>query len=396
MAEIACCRNAGVASCGGAYFPIGYRGSILSLLLQRELSTLSANLATHSITANAPQQKLLSNLAAPPSERYNTAAVPPGHLRESNSWSIGMHNVVIIGSGCAGLTAAIYAARANLKPLVIDGHEPGGQLTLTTMVENFPGFPDGILGPELVEFMRKQAQRFGAEFRSGAVSSVAFKNRPFKIEAGKEAFEAETLIVAAGASARLLGLDSEKQLIGHGVSTCATCDGYFFRDKEIAVVGGGDTAMEEATHLTRFAKKVTILHRRNDFRASKIMLDRAKANDKIKFLTPVVVEEVLDPAKNDVEAVKLRNIENNKTSILPISGLFIGIGHEPNTKIFRGQLDMDEAGYLKTHSGSRTNIDGVFAAGDVQDRTYRQAVTAAGSGCMAAMDAEKFLEAHSH
>jgi len=307
-----------------------------------------------------------------------------------------VHKVVVIGSGCAGLTAAIYAARANLKPIVLDGYEPGGQLTLTTMVENFPGFPDGILGPELIESMRKQAQRFGAEFRSGAVSSVTLKQRPFKIEAGKEAFEAETLIIAAGASARLLGIDSEKQLIGHGVSTCATCDGYFFRDKEIAVVGGGDTAMEEATFLTRFAKKVTILHRRNDFRASKIMLDRAKSNDKIKFLTPVVVEDVLDPAKNDVEAVKLRNVENNQTSVLPISGLFIGIGHEPNTKVFRGQLDMDETGYLKTHDGSRTNIDGIFAAGDVQDKVYRQAVTAAGSGCMAAMDAEKFLEEHSH
>jgi len=306
-----------------------------------------------------------------------------------------VHKVVIIGSGCAGLTAAIYAARANLKPIILDGHEPGGQLTLTTMVENFPGFPDGILGSELVESMRKQAQRFGAEFRSGAVSSVALKQRPFKIEAGKETFETETLIIAAGASARLLGIDSEKQLIGHGVSTCATCDGYFFRDKEIAVVGGGDTAMEEATFLTRFAKKVTILNRRNEFRASKIMLDRAKSNDKIKFLTPVVVEEVLDPAKQDVEAVKVRNVENNQTSILPVSGLFIGIGHEPNTKVFRGQLDMDEAGYLKTHDGSRTNIDGVFAAGDIQDKMYRQAVTAAGSGCMAAMDAEKFLEAHS-
>ncbi|MHB8539752.1 MAG: thioredoxin-disulfide reductase [Candidatus Acidiferrales bacterium] len=307
-----------------------------------------------------------------------------------------MHKVVIIGSGCAGLTAAIYAARANLKPIVLDGHEPGGQLTITTMVENFPGFPDGILGPELVESMRKQAQRFGAEFRSGAVSSVALKQRPFKIEAGKETFETQTLIVAAGASARLLGIDSEKQLIGHGVSTCATCDGYFFRDKEIAVVGGGDTAMEEATFLTRFAKKVTILNRRNEFRASKIMLDRAKANDKIKFLTPVVVEEILDPAKQDVEAVKLRNVENNQISILPVSGLFIGIGHEPNTKVFRGQLDMDETGYLKTHDSSRTNIEGVFAAGDIQDKIYRQAVTAAGSGCMAAMDAEKFLEAHSH
>lgn len=307
-----------------------------------------------------------------------------------------MHKVVIIGSGCAGLTSAIYAARANLKPVIIDGFEPGGQLTLTTMVENFPGFPNGILGPELTEAMRKQAQHFGAEFRAGAVTSVDLKKRPFKIEAGKEVFEAETLIIAAGASARLLGLESERQLIGHGVSTCATCDGYFFRDKEIGVVGGGDTAMEEANFLTRFAKKVNILHRRRDFRASKIMLDRARANDKIRFVTPVVVEEVLDPSKNNVEAVKLRHLEDNKTSVLPLDGLFIGIGHEPNTKIFRGQLDMDDAGYLKTRHGSRTNVEGVFAAGDVQDKVYRQAVTAAGSGCMAAIDAERFLESHSH
>lgn len=307
-----------------------------------------------------------------------------------------MHKVVIIGSGCAGLTAAIYSARANLKPMVIDGFEPGGQLTLTTMVENFPGFPNGILGPELTEAMRKQAAHFGAEFRAGAVTSVDLEKRPFKIEAAKEQFEAETLIIAAGASARLLGLESERQLIGHGVSTCATCDGYFFRDKEIAVVGGGDTAMEEATFLTRFAKKVNILHRRKDFRASKIMLDRARANEKIRFVTPVVVEEVLDPSKQNVEAVRLRHLDDNKTSILPLDGLFIGIGHEPNTAIFRGQLDMDETGYLKTHHGSRTNIEGVFAAGDVQDKVYRQAVTAAGSGCMAAIDAERFLESHPH
>lgn len=307
-----------------------------------------------------------------------------------------MHKVVIIGSGCAGLTAAVYSARANLKPIVIDGFEPGGQLALTTMVENFPGFPDGILGPELTEAIRKQAQRFGAQFRAGAVTSVDLKRRPFRIEAGKEQLEAETLIVAAGASARLLGLESERQLIGHGVSTCATCDGYFFRDKEIAVVGGGDTAMEEATFLTRFAKRVNILHRRKDFRASKIMLDRARANEKIRFLTPVVVEEVLDPTKQNVEAVRLRHLDNNKTSILPLDGLFIGIGHEPNTHIFKGHLDMDETGYLKTHHGSRTNVEGVFAAGDVQDKVYRQAITAAGSGCMAAIDAEKFLESHSH
>lgn len=307
-----------------------------------------------------------------------------------------MHKVVIIGSGCAGLTAAIYAARANLKPIIIDGFEPGGQLTLTTMVENFPGFPNGILGPELTEAMRKQAQHFGAEFRAGAVTLVDLKKRPFKIDAAKEEFEAETLIVASGASARLLGLESERQLIGHGVSTCATCDGYFFRDKEIAVVGGGDTAMEEASFLTRFAKRVNILHRRPEFRASKIMLDRARANDKIRFVTPVVVEDILDPSKQNVEAVKLRYVDDNKTSILPVDGLFIGIGHEPNTQIFRGKLDMDETGYLKTHHGSRTNVEGVFAAGDVQDKVYRQAVTAAGSGCMAAMDAERFLEAQSH
>jgi thioredoxin reductase (NADPH) len=306
-----------------------------------------------------------------------------------------VHKVVIIGSGCAGLTAAIYTARANLKPLVIDGFEPGGQLTMTTMVENFPGFPEGILGPELIEFMRAQAQRFGAEFRAGAVTSVDLKKRPFKIEAAKETFEAETVIVAAGASARLLGLESERQLIGHGVSTCATCDGYFFRDKEIAVVGGGDTAMEEANFLTRFAKRVNILHRRREFRASKIMLDRARANEKIRFVTPVVVEDILDPAKQNVEGVKLRYLDDDQTAVLPIDGLFIGIGHEPNTKIFRGQLDMDANGYLKTHHGSRTNVEGVFAAGDVQDHVYRQAVTAAGSGCMAAMDAEKFLEAQS-
>jgi len=304
-----------------------------------------------------------------------------------------VHNVVIIGSGCAGLTAAIYAARANLKPLVIDGYEPGGQLTLTTMVENFPGFPDGILGPDLIENMRKQAARFGAEYKAGAVTEADLSRRPFKITAGKESYETRALIVAAGASARLLGLEAEKKLIGHGVSTCATCDGYFFRGKEIVVVGGGDTAMEEAIFLTKFASKVNLVHRRNEFRASKIMLDRARSNEKINFITPAAVEEVLDPAKGAVEAVRVRNLETKQVTTIATEGLFVAIGHEPNTKVFKGQLEMDSNGYLLT-KGTRTNVEGVFAAGDVQDHHYRQAVTAAGSGCMAAMDAEKFLEAH--
>ena len=305
-----------------------------------------------------------------------------------------MSKVIIIGSGCAGLTAAIYAGRADLQPLVLDGYEPGGQLGLTTMVENFPGFPEGILGPELIENTRKQAQRFGAEFRSGAVTSVDLSRRPFKVTAGKETYETEALIIASGASARMLGIESEKHLLGHGVSTCATCDGFFFRGKEIAVVGGGDTAMEEATFLTKFAKSVTIIHRRNEFRATKIMLDRAHANEKIRFLTPYVIDEVHDMDKKSVEHIKLRNVATNEISEMDVSGVFVAIGHDPNTKIFKGQLNMDDAGYLITHDGSKTNVEGVFAAGDVQDHHYRQAVTAAGSGCMAAMDAEKFLARH--
>jgi thioredoxin reductase (NADPH) len=304
-----------------------------------------------------------------------------------------VNKVIIIGSGCAGLTAAIYAARADLKPLVLDGYEPGGQLALTTMVENFPGFPDGILGPELIENTRKQAQRFGAEFRAGAVSSVDLSRRPFKVTAGKETYDCETLIVAAGASARMLGIEAEKHLLGKGVSTCATCDGYFFRDRDIIVVGGGDTAMEEATFLTKFAKSVTLVHRRNEFRASKIMLDRARANPKITFLTPYAVEDVHDMDKNNVEMVTLRNTETNEKKTLAVEGLFVAIGHDPNTKVFKGQLDMDAAGYLLTHDGPKTNVEGVFAAGDVQDHHYRQAVTAAGSGCMAAIEAERFLSA---
>ena len=302
-----------------------------------------------------------------------------------------MRKVIIIGSGCAGLTAAIYAARAELQPLVLDGYEPGGQLGLTTLVENFPGFPDGILGPALIENARKQAQRFGTEFAAGAVTSVDLSKRPFKIVAGKETYECEALIVAAGASARMLGIESEKHLLGHGVSTCATCDGYFFRDREIIVVGGGDTAMEEATFLTKFAKKVTLVHRRNEFRASKIMLDRARANTKIEFLTPYVIEHVDDVEKKSVEMVTLRNMDTSAKKTVAVEGVFVAIGHDPNTKIFKGHLDMDENGYLITHDGPKTNVEGVFAAGDVQDHHYRQAITAAGSGCMAAMDAEKFL-----
>ena len=306
-----------------------------------------------------------------------------------------MHNVVIIGSGCAGLTAAIYAARANLKPLVIDGHEPGGQLSLTTHVENFPGFPDGIMGPELIENMRKQAQKFGAEFRSGAVTEVDVTERPFKVIAGDNVYEAKTLIVAAGASARLLGLPNERELIGHGVSTCATCDGYFFRGKPIAVVGGGDSAMEEANFLSRYASKVHLIHRRNEFRASKIMLDRARANEKVEFVTPAVVEEIV-ASKGLVEGLRLRDPESGERTAIAVDGMFVAIGHDPNTVIFRGKLDMDPNGYLIANQGTLTKVPGVFIAGDVQDHRYRQAVTAAGSGCMAALDAEKFLEEHNH
>lgn len=305
-----------------------------------------------------------------------------------------MHKVIIVGSGCAGLTAAIYAGRADLQPLVLDGYEPGGQLALTTHVENFPGFPEGILGPELIEKTRHQAERFGAEFRAGAVTSVDLSKRPFTVVTAKEIFETETLIVAAGASARMLGIESERQLLGHGVSTCATCDGYFFRNREIVVVGGGDTAMEEASFLTKFAKHVTIVHRRNEFRATRIMLDRARANEKIKFMTPYEVVEVDDVAKSSVEAVKLRNLETKEVSTIQAEGVFVAIGHDPNSKIFQGQLEMDSAGYIVTDHGSKTSVEGVFAAGDVQDHHYRQAITAAGSGCMAAIDAERFLSEH--
>jgi len=304
-----------------------------------------------------------------------------------------MYNVVIIGSGCAGLTAAIYASRANLKPLVLDGHEPGGQLSLTTHVENYPGFPDGIMGPELIENMRKQAQKFGTEFKAGAVTEVDVSKRPFKVIAGKETYETQALIVAAGASARLLGLKGEKELIGHGLSTCATCDGYFFRGKPIAVVGGGDSAMEEANFLSRYASEVYLIHRRNEFRASKIMIDRAKANPKIEFVTPFTVEEIIAPGGN-VEGVRLRHQQTKEIREIALHGVFVAIGHDPNSTVFKGKLEMDSNGYLLAKHGSLTAVPGVFIAGDVQDHRYRQAVTAAGSGCMAAIDAEKFLEEH--
>lgn len=300
--------------------------------------------------------------------------------------------VVIVGSGCAGHTAALYAARANLKPLVIEGHEPGGQLSLTTLVENFPGFPEGIQGPELIENMRRQAARFGADYKLGHLTTADLSKRPFTLQFGKETVHAETLIIATGASARWLGLPNEQALIGHGVSSCATCDGFFFSGKEIAVIGGGDSAMEEATFLTRFANKVTLIHRSDQFRASKIMLERAQNNPKIEFLTSTVVDDVMDVSSKEVTALKLRNTKTNKVWDFPTSAMFLGIGHIPNAKMFAGQLDMDQDGYLKTTDYVLTRVPGVYACGDVQDRRYRQAITAAGSGCMAALEAEKFLE----
>jgi thioredoxin reductase (NADPH) len=304
-----------------------------------------------------------------------------------------MRDVVIIGSGCAGLTAAIYAARANLKPLVIRGVEAGGQLTLTTLVENFPGFPDGVQGPDLVELMQKQATVFGAEFKEGNVTRADLSRQPFTLEVSSETIETRTLIIASGASAKLLGLESERKLLGHGVSTCATCDGYFFRGKDVAVVGGGDTAAEDALFLTRYANEVNIVHRRDQLRASKIMQDRLFRNPKIRFTWDSAVTDILDPAASEVTGVQLKNVKTGEESVKPLAGVFIGIGHSPNTDVFRGQIDLNESGYIITHDGSKTNIPGVFAAGDVQDHIYRQAVTAAGSGCMAAMDAERYLEA---
>jgi len=303
-----------------------------------------------------------------------------------------MRNVLIIGSGCAGLTAAIYAARANLSPLVIRGVEAGGQLTLTTLVENYPGFPKGVQGPELIEMMQKQAAEFGAEFKEGNVTRAHLSRRPFVVEVGDEGIETRTLIIASGASAKLLGLDSERRLLGHGVSTCATCDGYFYRSRPIVVIGGGDTAAEEALFLTRYASEVSLIHRRDQLRASKIMQDRLRRSEKIKPIWNSVVTDILDLNKGEVTGVKLQNVQTGAETFKSCDGVFIGIGHSPNTTLFRGQLEMDELGYLKSSNGTKTSVPGVFAAGDVQDRVYRQAVTAAGSGCMAAIDAERFLE----
>ena len=307
-----------------------------------------------------------------------------------------MRNVIIIGSGCAGNTAAIYTARANLKPLVIVGHEPGGQLAITTEVENFPGFPDGIQGPELVENMKKQAERFGAEYIHGTVAEADLSQRPFRLDIDGQWHETRTLIVAAGASARWLGLPNEQKLIGRGVSSCATCDGAFYKNQKVMVIGGGDSAMEEANFLTRFASEVTLVHRREHFRASKIMLDRARANPKIRFLHNTVVEDLFDVGANNVTGVRLKDVVTGATWEEAVDGFFVAIGHIPNTKAFKGQLDLDHDGYIVTHGGARTNIDGVFHAGDVQDRNYRQAITAAGMGCMAAIEAERFLEAEGH
>jgi len=303
-----------------------------------------------------------------------------------------MRQVIILGSGPAGLTAGVYAARAHLSPLIVDGHEPGGQLTLTTTVENFPGFPEGLLGPDLIRSMRRQAERFGAEFRQDTAAAVDLGRRPFRITIDGSVEECQSLIIATGASAKMLGFPSERQLVGHGVSTCATCDGFFFQEQAVMVVGGGDSALEEALFLTKFAKRVTVVHRRDKLRASKIMQEKSFANPKIDFLWDSIPEEILDVSQQKVTGVRLRNIKTGVITERAVDGIFVAIGHTPNTQIFQGKLEMDAVGYITTHDGTKTSVPGVFAAGDVQDHVYRQAITAAGSGCMAAIDAERFLE----
>lgn len=301
-------------------------------------------------------------------------------------------NVIIIGSGPAGLTAALYSARANLSPLVIEGLEAGGQLMMTTLVENFPGHRDGIMGPDLMGEMRAQTEKFGAEIIQSYVTEIDLSARPFTVKTSDTTYRTHSLIIATGASARLLGLPSERALMGKGVSTCATCDGYFFRGLEIAVVGGGDSAMEEANFLTKFASKVTLIHRRESFRASKIMQDKVKANPKIEVRTNAIVEEIVDGGKGEVTGIVLRDVNTGEKSEIALAGVFVAIGHTPNTSLFKGSLELDVDGYIVTHDGTHTNIPGVFACGDVQDRTYRQAITAAGTGCMAALDAEHYLD----
>ena len=307
-----------------------------------------------------------------------------------------MHNVIIIGSGCAGNTAAVYAARAGLKPLVLTGKEQGGQLSITSEVENFPGFPDGVMGPDLVANMRKQAERFGAVYQEASVVEARLNDRPMSLSIDGDWVQTRTVIVASGASARWLGLPNEQKLIGHGVSSCATCDGFFYRGKKIMVIGGGDMAMEEANFLTRFGSEVVLVHRRDSFRASKIMLERAQNNPKIKFLMNTVVEDIHDVTKGEVTGVTLRNLVTNEVTTRDVDGFFVAIGHIPNTNPFVGQLDLDPDGYVISHGGAKTNMEGVFHAGDVQDRVYRQAITAAGAGCMAAIEAERFLEHLGH
>ncbi len=307
-----------------------------------------------------------------------------------------VHNVIIIGSGPAGLTAALYTGRANLSPLVFEGMQPGGQLTITTEVENYPGFEHGIMGPELMDVMRKQAQRFGADCQFKYVDKVDFSSRPFKMTVGGQEYLSNAVIIATGASARLLGLPSESEFMGFGVSACATCDGFFFKDQRIIVIGGGDTAMEEANYLTKFGKEVSIVHRRDEFRASKIMLERAQKNPKIKLVTNTVLEEVIglnENGRKKVTAARLKNVVTGETTIQDVEGIFLGIGHKPNTDIFKGQIELEDTGYIKTSKvNTYTNITGVFACGDAQDHVYRQAITAAGSGCMAAIDVERYLE----